>query len=99
MEVKFVSTTGKDQVSKTVVEVKFEHSKIKSRCKRCGGSHICEHNKIRSCCFFCGRSQICECNKQRPSCKDFNSLRHLSGVVQGRVCIALKNDQEMSSTE
>ena len=36
---------------------------------------------------------------RRSSCPTCNHLRHLAGAVRGRVYIALKNDQEMSSKE
>jgi hypothetical protein len=49
---------------------KYEHGKIRSQCKDCGGSSICEHGKIRSQCKDCGGSSICEHGKIRSQCKD-----------------------------
>ena len=76
-----------------------EHNKIKSRCQDCGGCEICGHNKIKSRCKDCSGGGICKHARRRSSCPTCNHLRHLAGVVRGRVYIALKNDQEMSSKE
>ena len=76
-----------------------EDNKRRSTCKDCDGSQICEHNKRKSQCKDCGESQVCEHNNQRSGCPTCNPLGHLAGAVRSRVCIALKNDKEMGSTE
>ena len=47
----------------------------------------------------CSGSQLCEHNKERSTCPTCDPLGHLTGIVRGRVYIALKNDKEISPAE
>ena len=47
----------------------YEHNKIKSTCKTCGGRSICEHDKRKSTCKLCGCGSTCEHNKIKSTCK------------------------------
>ena len=47
----------------------YEHNRIKSGCKQCGGSSICQHNRQKSGCKQCGGSSICKHNRERRKCK------------------------------
>ena len=51
-----------------------EHSRQKSKCKKCGGSQICEHNRQKSQCKDCGGSEICEHNRRKSQCKDCDPI-------------------------
>ena len=59
-----------DMGKKSREKNKYEHQKIRSRCKACRGSGICEHQKIRSRCKACGGGSICEHQKRRSRCKE-----------------------------
>jgi len=46
-----------------------EHNKVRSACRKCGGSQICKHNRLRTKCKECGGGHICEHGRERSMCK------------------------------
>ena len=46
------------------------HSRVRSKCKECGGGSVCVHGRQRSICKECGGSQICVHGRRRTRCKE-----------------------------
>ena len=70
-----------------------ENGKIKSRCKKCGGSAYCEHGKRKSRCVECGGGEICEHGKRKSKCIDCKGNEICEHKKQKSRCVECDGSQ------
>ena len=80
------------------------NSRIRSKCRYCGGGSLCQHQRERSKYRDCGGGSLCQHQREKHKCKALQGKGHLRAPapearLQGLQRVAIRTPQEDGSKE